>query len=352
MDGFAIDGPIRKGQRLVLAGIVAAGDPPSSRLPSGKTLQIMTGAPLPAGADRVVPVEQTRLIDRQVEFLSGVPSGSHIRRRGEVLLQGRVMLESGTALTPGCLSLLATHGCREVAVRRRPRVAVLATGDEVVDPERQPEPGQLRDSHTDFLIAAGRTQGLEFESLGIAPDEPAEILRRIEAGLGFDVLLVSGGVSMGEFDFVESALSKAGCRVLVDSVAVQPGKPLVAARHPGGFVFGLPGNPASVMVCFWLFVRPVLRRLLGFADAFWAGALTGQLEAPLPAAKDRDRFLSAKLRLQEGRILVTPSVAKGSHDTAAFARGTALVRIRAHAPPAGPGERCEILPLVDWPATG
>ena len=155
---------------------------------------------------------------------------------------------------------------------------------------------------------------------------------------------------MGEFDYVEDVLSDLGCQVLVDAVAIQPGKPLVVARHPGGLVFGLPGNPASVMVGFWLFVRPVLRLLQGIPDAFWSGAITGELAGPLPGAKGRDRFLSATVRFKSHRVLVTPQLAQGSHDLAAFARGSALVRVAAHAEPTVAGEECRILPLVDWPS--
>ncbi len=152
---------------------------------------------------------------------------------------------------------------------------------------------------------------------------------------------------MGEFDLVEDVLGDLGCRTLFDKVAVQPGKPLVAAVHDHGIIFGLPGNPAAVMVCFWLFVRPYLRRLQGFADRFWHGSLDATLASPLPGAKGRDRFFSATVELEDGRILATPHVAKGSHDVAAYGRGTALVRIPAHSAPAQPGDPCRILPLAD-----
>jgi len=229
-------------------------------------------------------------------------------------------------------------------------VAVLATGDEVVPPEVDPRPGQLRDSHTDFLLAAGHSLGLGFESLGIAPDSREAMRGRITRGIDFDVLLIGGGVSMGEFDFVEEILTELGCEIVVDAVSIQPGKPLVVARHPNGLVFGLPGNPASVMVGFWLFVRPTLRRLQGIPDGFWSGAIVGELEGPLPGAKGRDRFLSAMVRVEDGRLKVRPRLARGSHDVDAFASGSALVRVPAGSQPAGPGEPCEILPFANWPA--
>jgi molybdopterin molybdotransferase len=377
MDGYALAGEVIPGERRPVAATVAAGAAPGLRLPSGQAVRIMTGAPLPLGADRVVPVEATRPVARTassgvaaagigsdlavvgsdlavveveaVELLAAAGGGDHVRRRGEVQRAGEVLLPAGSLLTPGALALVATHGHGELPVHRAPVVSVLATGDEVVPPEQVPGPGQLRDSHTDFLLAAGAALGLRFTSLGIAPDRRDLLAARIAAGLAAsDVLLICGGVSMGEFDLVEGVLEQLGCRRHFDAVAIQPGKPLVFATHPGGCVFGLPGNPASVMVDFWLFVRPALARLGGREDAWWRPAVPGTLAAPLPGAPARDRFLPAEVAwgaAPDGGPLVRPLPPKGSHDLAAYARGTALVRVRAGAPPAPAGSRCEILPL-------
>jgi molybdopterin molybdotransferase len=352
MDGYALAGEVVPGERRPVAATVAAGDPPGLALPAGHAVRIMTGAPLPLGADRVVPVEATRRAEREVaevELLAAAGSGDHVRRRGEVQRAGEVLLPAGSLLTPGAMALVATHGYAEVPVHRAPAVTVLATGDEVVPPEQVPGPGQLRDSHTDFLLAAGAALGLRFASLGIAPDRPDELAARVAAGLAAgDVLLICGGVSMGEFDLVEGVLERLGCRRHFDAVAVQPGKPLVFATHPAGCVFGLPGNPASVMVDFWLFVRPALARLGGREDAWWRPSLPATLAAPLPGAPARDRFLPAEVAwgaAPDGGPLARPMPPKGSHDLAAYARGTALVRVRAGAPPAPAGARCEILPL-------
>ena len=350
MDGFAVAGEIAAGDCLTIAGVVPAGSSPDLDLDPGTAMRIMTGAPIPRGADRVVPVEQTTSTEDEVLFRSGCREGAHIRRRGEIQRSGDPLLPTGTMLTAGGLSLLATHGIQSVAVHRRPRVAFLATGDEVVPPDAEPRPGQLRDSHTDFLLAAGRSLDLEIEPLGIAPDRVEDLRQGITRGLDADVLLIGGGVSKGDYDFVEDVLDDLDCEVLFDAVAVQPGKPLVAAHHAGGLVFGLPGNPASVMTGFFLFVRPALRCLMGLPDAFWQGALTGELTGTLPAAKGRDRFLTAEVDFRDGRLLVEPMAPKGSHDLAAFARGTALVRVRANSPEAAPRQSCEVLPLVSWPS--
>ncbi len=343
MDGYAVAGPVAAGERRPVAATIAAGDAPGFTLPPAAVARIMTGAPVPAGADRVIPVEATDGGREVVTFAAAAEPGQHVRKRGEIQRAGAELLPAGVRLTPGALSLLATHGHGTLPVHRAPRVAILASGDEVVPPESEPGPGQLRDSHTDFLLAAGTSLGLAFTPLGIAPDREEELGRLVRRGLLSDVLLLCGGVSMGEFDLAEGVLAGLGCRAVFDAVAIQPGKPLVFAVHEGGLVFGLPGNPASVMVTFWLFVRPALRRLLGYEDSFWHGALAATLAAPLPGAGPRERFLPAEIAVRDGEIFATPAPPKGSHDLAAYAPGTALVRVRPGAAPAAAGERCEVL---------
>jgi len=343
MDGYALPGAVSPGESRPVSGAVAAGDRPGYELAPDEVVRIMTGAPLPAGADRVVPVEETDAGRETVIFLRPSLPGQHIRRQGEILQMGDPLLPAGARLTPGALSLLAAHGHGTVPVHRAPTVAVLTSGDEVVPPETQPAPGQLRDSHTDFLLAAGSTLGLRFEPLGIAPDRVDALRPLVERGLRSDVLLLCGGVSMGEFDLAEGVLADLGCEAVFDGVNIQPGKPLVFAVHPGGWVFGLPGNPASVMVSFWLFVYPALRRLLGMPASWWGGAVGGTLAAPLPGSGPRDRFIPVAVEPRDGELLVTPFPPKGSHDLASFGQGNALVRVRPGTGPAGVGERCEVL---------
>lgn len=345
MDGYALSGEIQPGERRPVAGMVAAGDAPGYVLEPPAVARIMTGAPLPQSADRVIPVEATDAGREEVAFHAGVEAGENVRRRGEILKKGEPLLPAGSRVTPGALALLATHGYATLPVHRAPSVSVLTTGDEVVPPETVPGPGQLRDSHTDFLLSAGATLGLRFESLGIAPDRVDDLRALIRQGLRSDVLLLCGGVSMGEFDLVEGVLAELGCEVLFEAVAIQPGKPLVFAVHPGGWVFGLPGNPGSVMVSFWLFVRPALRRLMGIEDTWWP-AVTGTLAAPMPGAGNRDRFLAAAIETRGGEILVTPFPPKGSHDLAAYAHGSGLVRVPAGARPAEAGARCEVMVIA------
>ncbi|MDX1631832.1 MAG: molybdopterin molybdotransferase MoeA [Thermoanaerobaculia bacterium] len=347
MDGYAYAGDVEPGTRLPVSGRIAAGNPPDRSLTPGRAVKIMTGAAIPSGADRVVPVEDTDGGDRQVTIETPADSGANIRRAGEVHHAGEKILPAGSVLHPGTLALAASHGHRRVSVHRPPDLAYLVTGDEVVPPEEAPAPGQIRDSHGDFLRAAAARLGLEARSLGIAPDRRGALVQLVGRGLHHDVLIVTGGVSMGELDFVEEVLVEHGCELLFEKVAVKPGKPLVAAVHDGGLVFGLPGNPASVMVTFRLFVQPSLRRLMGHEDGFWKRAVGARLAAPLPGAKSRDVFLPAAIDLREGELLATPLISRGSHDLRGHALGSALVRIPAGSGAREPGDACEVL-LPSW----
>jgi molybdopterin molybdotransferase len=348
MDGFAYAGDLPAGAELEVALTVAAGDPPGRHLLPGRAARIWTGAPVPDGADRVVPIEQTAPAGpERLRLLDSVPSGNAIRRRAEILAAGDLLLAPGDRLGPAAFALLASQGIDEVDVHEPPRVALLATGDEVVPAELEPAPGQLRDSHSDYLLAAGRRLGLELTSLGIAPDAPDEIERRLRSALDdHDVLLVCGGVSMGERDHTEAAFAALGAEIVFERVAVQPGKPLVFAHRGDRLLFGLPGNPASVMVTFRLFVRPALARLAGGRDAFWSDARVARLDGELPAGRARDRFVPASVVADAapGEV-VRPLAVRGSHDLVSFARADRLIRIRADDPARANGEPVE---LVEW----
>lgn len=345
LDGFALAGDLAAGTVLPVAGTIAAGDPPGARLAAGAALRIMTGAPVPDGADRVIAVEATEARGDAVRLPGGSPPTGHaIRRRGEVLAAGAALLEAGARLGPAALSLLASQGIDRVEIHRAPRVAVLATGDEVVPPDHEPPPGGLRDSHTDLLLAAGRRLGLRFESLGIAPDDPEELEARVRAGLAADVLLTCGGVSAGEFDHAEAVFARLGATQLFDAVAIRPGKPLVAARRGETLIFGLPGNPASVLATFRLFVVPTLDRLRGGRAAFWGDAFEAELDGPLPAGKGgRDRFVPARLETGHPTPRAHPVEEAGSHDLAAWALADLMLRIRAGDRARSAGDRVEAI---------
>ena len=343
MDGYVAAGAVDQSATHAVIGVSAAGRPPSFEMPAGSVAKIMTGAVVPKGGDRVVPIELTDGGKENVRFDRLTDEGAHIRRQGEVVRLGEPLLHAGHHVNTGSISLLASHGYSQVPVVRRPTVSILTTGDEVVPPETVPGPGQLRDSNSPYLLAAGDAMGLTFNSLGNAGDSLESLRTGIRDGLQSDVLLMCGGVSKGDYDLVEDVLEEMGCRKLFDAVAIQPGKPLVACRHPKGWVFGLPGNPGSVMTTFQLYVRPLLHRLAGISDGFWRGTWHAELTESLPPGKGRDRFFNALLESRDGKLYATPLRPKGSHDVTCFARSNGLVRLpKGHAGFAQ-GEICEAM---------
>ena len=354
LDGFALAGASGAAGWFPVAGTRFAGDPagpaPDTALSQGTALRIMTGSAVPPGADRVVAVEETVCDGQRMRPTAEVAIGAAIRRQGEIVRQGDPLLPAGALLTPAALALLASQGIGEVEVHRAPRLALQLTGNEIVPPEATPAPGQLRDSHSDFLVAELDRLNLPVRPLGIVRDDLDSLAASLRAGLeGADVLLCCGGVSMGEADFLAPALAQLGFETLFHGVAIQPGKPLLVAHRAGAdgaqLVFGLPGNPASVMVAWWLFVRPALERLMGSPATSWGGALPGTLDGPLGAGRKRDRFVPASWRNEGGRPVLSPISPKGSHDLLAFGLASALVRIRAGAPAAAAGGPCEWMPL-------
>lgn len=276
VDGFAIRLACWRASVPVVETISAGQVPTQQLADEPATSHIMTGAPLPVGADAVVPIELTSEQvgadgQRHISIPSHVTSwkpGTNIVRQGAALKRGELVIAAGTELRPQELGALAELGHAKVLARRRPRVAVLATGDELVPVDQTPGPGQIRNSNETMLCAQIRRAGGEPVPLGIARDERPHLAERIATGLCSDVLVLSGGVSMGERDLVPSELSAAGVLQIFHKVNVKPGKPVWFGLHETAdtrcLVFGLPGNPVSGMVCFELFVRPALRCLMGF----------------------------------------------------------------------------------------
>lgn len=264
MDGYAVrsqDLPSGQGTLEVIEE-VAAGSVPSCPVAAGQASRIMTGAMLPAGADAVVPFEQTQDLGSRVQIATGgVRSGDNLLPRGWEMRAGEVLLHSGRVLLPQDLGLLATVGCGFPLVHTRPCVSILSTGDEVVAWDATPGPGQIRNSNGPMLCAQVTRAGGDARFLGIAPDDRGGLRVLIEQGLREDVLILSGGVSAGRRDLVPEVLADLGVTAHFHMVALKPGKPLLFGTKP--LVFGLPGNPVSSFVCFELFVRPALAILAG-----------------------------------------------------------------------------------------
>src|SRR5262245_48263837 len=233
MDGYALRAAdVQKAPVLLrVAGSVRAGQWPSAGLEPGQAIQIMTGAPLPPGGDAVQQVEKTRERDGVVEILAAVEPGQNVARRASEVGRGQAVLERGVAIDPATVAVLATFGKARVRVGRRPKVAVLVTGDELVDASERPQGAQIRNSNGYAVAAQAAAAGARVLPLGVVKDEPAPLAAAVEQGLLSDALVVSGGVSEGAFDLVEAAFARHGVVVLFDKVAIKPGAPLVFGRH-------------------------------------------------------------------------------------------------------------------------
>ena len=272
MDGYAVraaDTRAPEGASSVELEVVE--DLPAGRVGRkavgpGQAVRIMTGAPLSKGADAVVMVEQTEKSGSAVRILRAVRPGDNIGLAGEDLKKGETGLERGTDIGPAELGMLAALNRATVRVARRPRLAVIATGDEIVEPGERKAPGQIRNSNGYSLLALALGAGAEAEYLGIARDRRSSLVRKIRGAGDVDILVLSGGVSVGDHDLVKGQLESVGVRPVFWKVRIKPGKPVFFGIRGRQLVFGLPGNPTSAMVTFMLFVRPAIDRLLGRKD--------------------------------------------------------------------------------------
>jgi molybdopterin molybdotransferase len=266
MDGYALSAA-KAGARLTVLGVIMAGDAPMRSPRTGGAWRIMTGAPMPAGCDAVIPVEDTLTLDggSAVELLAPVQSGDFVRGRGRDFSPGSEICPAGTRLGPRHLMALAAAGVERAAVWRRPRVALIATGRELAPAGVPLAPGQIRDASSAYLAAALPAFGADFQFGGVVADDPADFKARLEALFlsGTDVVLTTGAVSMGEADFIPKTIADMGAEALFHKTAIRPGKPILFARFPNGpLFFGLPGNPVSTVVGARFFVEPCLRELL------------------------------------------------------------------------------------------
>jgi molybdopterin molybdotransferase len=304
VDGYAVraadvagaspDRPVE----LSVAGEVMAGDAGRATLAPGTALRIMTGAPVPPGADAVVMLEWTEFTPGRVRVEREVEPGRFVRRVGEDIREGDMVLAAGTRIGAAELGVLASLGRTSFPAHRRPRVAVLATGDELLEAHEPLAPGRIRSSNSWTLAAQAREAGAEVRDLGIARDDPADLARRLREGAGADVILTSGGVSVGDRDHVQSVLGGLGFHRIFWRVDASPGKPLLFGKLGSSLVFGVPGNPVSSMVSFENFVRPLLRRLEGDARP-GRPRVRAVLSDPVRGPRDRRHF--ARVRLAWGR---------------------------------------------------
>ena len=331
MDGYALRAADVKltPASLKIVGESVAGRAWRQEMHAGEAVRIMTGAPVPKGADSVQQVELTREISNsnEVEILEPVTLGRSIVHRGDEIKQGHVVLRAGERINSGAVSVLASFGYSRVEVGKRPRVSVLATGSELVPVDEQPGADQIRDSNNYTIGAYARGAGAEVELLPLAGDDTAILKRQIhEAASRSDIVITSGGVSVGVYDFTKTALRELGAEIFFERVRLRPGKPAVFARLPDvPLFFGLPGNPVSVSVTFNLFARAAILAMQGASqtELQTASAVLGRAVKGSPG---RESYLPATLKTNENaRLIAEPLKWGGSSDFVAFVHATALI---------------------------
>jgi molybdenum cofactor synthesis domain-containing protein len=331
MDGFAVRAADTVGATkespisLPVVGTIAAGSVAERPLAPGEAMRIMTGAPLPDGADAIIMVELTKPAGFDVDLLAEVPVGNHIRNAGDDIAAGAEILHPGTILSPGHLGVLASLGREVVQVYRRPRVGIMSTGDELVEGPEPLKPGQIRDSNRIILLSMAAEAGFEPVDLGLIPDDEAKIEQALLHGVSTcDAVITSGGVSMGDFDYVKAVLTRIG-EFSWMQVAIKPAKPLVFGLLDDVPVFGLPGNPVSSMVSFELFARPGLRRMMGRLDAE-RPRIRAVLDEPIKRSPDgKTHFSRVFLSDDEaGGKRARLSGGQGSHQLTAMATANGL----------------------------
>ncbi|HIA61725.1 MAG TPA: molybdopterin molybdenumtransferase MoeA [Planctomycetes bacterium] len=354
VDGFAIRlADLQSSQTLLINETVHAGQTPTQPVKTGTATQIMTGAPIPAGTEAVVMIEDctVNLASNTVAVHNTtVTLGSHIMQQGKSLSCGNVVITAGSKIRPVEIGLLAEVGCAEVPVATQPNVAIICTGDELVDVEQHPQAGQIRNSNEALLISLVTASGGKAIPLGIGRDNELELSDKIQQGLQSDVLLLSGGVSMGEKDLVPALLQQAHVTEVFHKVQLKPGKPLwfgqAEDRQQRTLVFGLPGNPVSSLVCYILFVAPMIRAYQqGTRGDDIQPDSYAELTAPHTLHGDRPTYHPGRLDWISGKWSVTPLPWSGSADQQALAQANCLVFFQPPQREYDVGEQISVLPF-------
>ncbi|QXE88225.1 molybdopterin molybdotransferase MoeA [Geomonas nitrogeniifigens] len=326
MDGFAFLHAGVRENRLRVCGFLPAGEVRSEPVPPGEAVRIMTGAPIPPGCDTVVAIEDVEEDGEWIVLRGKVKGGDHVRQRGEDITRGDVVIPAGSLLRPQEIGMLSAMGSTSLAVHRRARVAILATGDELLEPGATPEPGKLINSNSYSLAAQVLDAGGDPVLLGIARDTLEATCDKIRAGLNADFLVITGGVSVGDRDFVKAAIEELGGSVSFWKVNMKPGKPLAFATLQGKPVFALPGNPVAAMVSFELFVRPTLLKAMGHGRVF-RPVVQAELKESTANKGNRPHLVRGIVSRHNGRYLVSTTGNQSSGRLSSLILGNGLMKL-------------------------
>tara|TARA_B100000809_G_scaffold41757_1_gene36337 strand:+ start:491 stop:1708 length:1218 start_codon:yes stop_codon:yes gene_type:complete len=352
VDGYAVqaadlaDASRENPVRLKKLGYISAGDSGEDSICSGQCVQIATGAPLPPGADAAVMKEDIELEESHVRFFQSIPKTENVRFQGEDIPEGRIVIPAGTVIGPAQMAVLATFGFAKVPVRRVPKVSIVSTGSELVDVEEKPQAGQIRESNRYMLAGMVKQESCKLLKMSMVPDVPEILKQEFEAALQADVLLVSGGMSVGDKDYAKPVLKEMGVEEIFWKIKFKPGKPLFFGRRGKTLVFGLPGNPASSYVLFEEFVRPALRQMMG-RRILEESMVKAILEESITETYKRMHFMRGQLHEKNGKFRVRPLKFQGSHSIGSLVESNALIRVEANSPVLPKGSQVSVRPLLN-----
>lgn len=324
MDGYAFSHAALEENHLHVTCFLPAGEVRTVPVPPGEAVKIMTGAPVPPGCDTVVPIEDVEEDGEWIRLTATARAGAHIRRRGEDIRQNDVVIQSGSLLRPQEIGMMSAMGASTVTVYRRAKIAILSTGDELLAPGSAPQPGKIINSNSYSLAAQTLDAGGEPLLLGIAPDTLADSCDKIRDGLAADMLVITGGVSVGEHDFVKTAIEALGGDVVFWKVNMKPGKPLAFAVIQGKPVFALPGNPVAAMVSFELFVRPAILKAMGQKRIF-RPQVNALLQEPAANKGKRPHLVRGIVSQKDDRYSVSTTGNQSSGRLSSMVLGNGLI---------------------------
>ena len=327
-------------------GYISAGDSGKDPLGSGQCVQIATGAPLPAGADTIVMKEDIKLEESLVCFFQSIPKTENVRYQGEDIPEGRTVIPVGTVIGPAQMAVLATFGFSRVPVRRVPKISIVSTGSELVDVDENPQSGQIRESNRYMLAGMVKQESCELVKMTMVPDIPKILKHEFEDALQADVVLISGGMSVGERDYAKPILKEMGVEEIFWKIKFKPGKPLFFGKRGKTLVFGLPGNPASSYVLFEEFVRPAMRQLMG-RRILEADMVKARLDESISKTYKRLHFMRGQLHQKNGEYRVRPLNFQGSHSIGSLVESNALIRVEANSPVLPKGSQVSVRPLLN-----